>query len=85
MFLDVYFHKTRRILDLHLTEFLRAWLDDGVLPSSIDRFLELDDIRLLAAMADDATELSRRMLGREFFRQAFFTDDHPDPKDLVAS
>ena len=30
MFLEVYFHKTRRILDTHLTEFLKSWLPDGL-------------------------------------------------------
>ncbi|MBC7104890.1 MAG: HD domain-containing protein, partial [Firmicutes bacterium] len=42
MFLDVYFHKTRRILDLHLTEFLSELLPGGRYPEDVGEFLEWD-------------------------------------------
>ena len=32
MFLNVYGHKTRRILDRHLTDFLASWLPGGSFP-----------------------------------------------------
>lgn len=84
MFLDVYFHKTRRILDIHLTEFLRSWLKDGTFSTGLEEFVDLSDVTLLAALAESDNKASRRILSREFFRQAFETVDHPLPEELVA-
>lgn len=36
MTLQVYFHPTRRVLDYHMREFLRSWLDDGLLPTDTE-------------------------------------------------
>lgn len=40
MFLDVYFHKTRRIFDYHLVEFLSQILDAGAYPNDLNAYLE---------------------------------------------
>jgi hypothetical protein len=75
MFQQVYFHKVRRALDLHLMDFLRAFLPDGKYPIEIDRHLGLTDNEVLAAMrraADDQSmegnDAARRIFRRGFYR-----------------
>ena len=36
MYSQVYFHPVRRIYDIHLTDFLRDWLEDGVFSIDVD-------------------------------------------------
>lgn len=84
MFLDVYFHKTRRILDLHLTEFMRSWLPGGLFPADVNKFVELDDADVVQALKQNNTDVSRRVFARQFYRLAFETVDHPDSAQLVA-
>ena len=84
MFLEVYFHKTRRILDTHLTEFLKSWLPDGLFPEDLDRFTQMDDIQVTHAMLGCAEHSARRIPSRGFMRTTFETVDHPPPEELVA-
>ena len=56
MYAQVYFHPVRRIYDIHLTDFLRDWLDNGVFPTDLGEFLRMSDIEVTAA-------LRRAMLG----------------------
>ena len=50
MFSQIYLHPVRRAYDLHLKDFLRAWLPNGMFPPSVSEFLEISDIEVLAAM-----------------------------------
>jgi len=50
MYSQVYFHPVRRIYDIHLTDFLKDWLDDGVFPTDLGKFLEISDIEVSAAL-----------------------------------
>ena len=84
MFLDVYYHKTRRILDIHLTEFLKSWLPHNKFPSDLEAFVKLDDVLLIQELKDDDNTFGKRILRREFFRLCFETSDHPSAQDLVA-
>lgn len=81
MFLDVYFHKTRRILDLHLSECLKDWLT--TYPTDLHAFLNLDDAHVLEHVksSDIADE---RVLRRGFYRLCFETIDHPGKEQIVA-
>lgn len=47
MFIQVYFHKTRRYLDKSLIKTLKAILPDGKYPSAIEDYLKWDDVRVL--------------------------------------
>lgn len=83
MFLDVYFHKTRRILDLHLTEFLRKLLPNGRYPEAVGEFLRWDDTKVLSLFACHAENpLFSRLFGRAHFRLAFETSDHPEKEEV---
>jgi len=75
MFEQLYFHRIRRALDLHLKKYLRAFLPDGKYPTTVDGHLRLTDDHVLAAMQDDVAEpasprhaIASRTLRRRFFR-----------------
>lgn len=43
MFMQVYFHKLRRLYDLMLSKFIREVMPDGKYPSNIHEFLSIND------------------------------------------
>lgn len=84
MFLDVYFHKTRRILDLHLTELLSDVLPGGRYPEDVGEFLEWDDVKALSRLVGRERAMPfLRLFGRAHFRLVFETSDHPDRGEVV--
>ena len=84
MFVDVYFHRTRRILDIHLTEFIRDLLPGNTYPAAVEEFLEWDDTAILRALHERRSDpIARRVIAREFFRECFSTVDHPERAALV--
>ncbi|MDN7025463.1 HD domain-containing protein [Methanoculleus sp. FWC-SCC1] len=50
MFSQLYFHPVRRIYDIHLKEFLRAWLDGGWFPTNVAEHLDLTDNEVMSAI-----------------------------------
>ena len=77
MYSQVYLHDTRLIFDIHLRDFMVAWLKDrgGVFPTEPEEFLEISDAEVLAAMAkavrdsdDPGHEPAWRIANREHFR-----------------
>lgn len=52
MFIQVYFHKTRRYLDKSLVKSLKAVLPGGKYPDDIHEYLKWDDVRVLALIAN---------------------------------
>jgi len=75
MFAQLYYHRVRRALDLHLRKFLRAMLPNGTYPTSVEEHLRLTDTEVLAEMRlanDDAGHPghvpARRILRRQFYR-----------------
>ena len=78
MFTQVYFHKTRVILDYHLAEALGAILPDGVFPSpeSIEEFMAWHDWRVLGApAAGGGEENGQRLSDRDLFRLVWEGDE----------
>ncbi|GMV87060.1 MAG: hypothetical protein AMXMBFR80_29130 [Dehalococcoidia bacterium] len=68
MHLQVYFHKTRRILDIHLRRYLQATLPGGRFPSSLEEHLSLTDYSILdQALRSDHPE-ARALLRRNHLR-----------------
>ena len=78
MFSQVYLHPVRMIYDLHLKDFLVDWLTvdyDGTYPTDVDRFLNLTDNEVMAALlraANDTTtaghEAASRIINRQHFK-----------------
>ncbi|HHY93429.1 MAG TPA: HD domain-containing protein, partial [Firmicutes bacterium] len=80
MFIQVYFHKTRRIYDHYLSQFLRSYLSDGVLPAllRLEEYLALDDNLILQAIKEtrECNEWARRIYERDHLSEAFVTSPH---------
>ena len=75
MFEQLYFHRVRRALDLHLKEFLALLLPGGQYPIDIESHLAMTDNEVLAQLriaANDPAavghQIARRILRREFYR-----------------
>jgi len=88
MFTQVYYHKTRRIYDIYLSEYLKAWYSNQY--ENLLGVLEQDDLTLMAAMRDDAKsseadlvrqKWARRILNRQHHRVVFETTDHAQPDE----
>ncbi len=83
MFLQVYFHRTRRVLDHHLADAIEQLLPQGQYPDDLLEYLQWDDNRILSEFrirSDD--ELVRRVLSRTYYRHVFETLEHPGPQDI---
>ncbi|MEO8380190.1 MAG: HD domain-containing protein, partial [Acidobacteriota bacterium] len=86
MFEQLYFHRVRRALDVHLKEFLRAFLPDGTYPIGVEAHLALTDNEILAAMrkaSEDPNapghDAARRIMKRLFYRVLYM----PSAEDLT--
>ena len=87
MFLQVYFHKTRRILDIHLTECLSELdeLEGGRYPTAIEELIQWDDDRVLHLLKNDEhrhKHSTRRLLQREHFKLLHETKAHATLDEL---
>jgi hypothetical protein len=85
MFLEVYFHKTRRILDIHLAEFLQRLLskNGGRFSDQLGEYLVWTDDRVLQELGKRNWEEARRLKNRSHFRRAYETSAHPLPEEIV--
>jgi len=86
MFNQVYFHKSRVILDYHLQHALAELLPGGHLPppvdGGIDEYLTWDDWRVLGELASGrGGEHGTRLVGRDFFRLVLETSEFPGPEE----
>lgn len=81
MFLQVYFHKTRRILDMSLQRYLKKALRNGHYPKDTKKYLEWNDDRVLQSMAKHGDmEEVRHFTERRFPRLVYQTNAHVDDK-----
>jgi HD superfamily phosphohydrolase len=67
MYSQVYFHPIRRIYDIHLKDFLTAWLPGGKFPTDIEAHLRRTDNNVHAAILDAALDSSK--LGHDAARR----------------
>ncbi len=85
MFEQLYFHRVRRALDLHLKDFLRATLPGGVYPTGVNEHLLLTDDTVLVEMtkaADDDGHPGHEAAGRILFRKFYRVLYEPTQNDL---
>lgn len=61
MYSQVYNHRTRKLYDIHLGDFLRGWLDGGQFRTDIDSHLALSDSTILGAIRSAAVDTSHRL------------------------
>jgi HD superfamily phosphohydrolase len=88
MFNQVYFHKTRVILDFHFHETMTELLPGGKFPpptpEGIVEYLKWDDWRVLGALSrQEGGEHGQRLLNRDFFREIWTTPEFPSEQDSL--
>jgi len=83
MFIQVYFHKTRRYLDLTLVDFLKDTLPAGCYPANIDDYLNYDDgyiwSKIKAKSSMNQTAL--KLINRDIMKCVYQTRTHADRSD----
>jgi HD superfamily phosphohydrolase len=83
MYSQVYFHSIRRIYDIHLKDFLAAWLPGGKFPTDIESHLRRTDNNVNAGILDAALDpaqkghdAARRIAEHDHFKVLY--QRHPD-------
>ncbi|WP_170086494.1 HD domain-containing protein [Kyrpidia spormannii] len=73
MFVQIYFHKTRRVYDKMMERFLQDLLPNNrkTLPDNVEEYLNWDDIRVLERAKEHPSPWGRRILNREHFVLAY--------------
>jgi len=56
MFSQVYFHPVRRIYDIHLMDFLKKWLPNGIFPTDIEDHLAITDNEVIVELRKAAID-----------------------------
>ena len=82
MFTQVYFHKTRVIMDYHLQRALQKMLPNGRFPKpcgkELDEYLEWDDWKVLGLLAQkQGGEHGERLASRDHYREIVHTAETP--------
>jgi HD superfamily phosphohydrolase len=78
MYVQVYFHKVVRILNIHLLELINSYIERGLF--SKEEFHQLTDAHFIAlALKEKENPLVRRLFLREHFREIYKGED---PKEF---
>ena len=67
MYSQVYLHPVRRIYDIHLQDFLRNWLEDGMFSTELEKHLDLTDNEVSVAISKAAIDPAQK--GQEHARR----------------
>ncbi len=59
MYSQVYLHSVRRIYDIHLKDFLKEWLTEGIFSTEVAAHLAMTDIEVTAALHEAAYSKSK--------------------------
>lgn len=82
MFVQVYFHRTRRYFDLMFFKALKEALPGGKYPDGTAEYLEWDDCKVLQLLKDNiANEFCANILNRIVYPEANYTKTHPEAGD----
>lgn len=84
MFIQVYFHRTRRYFDIMLGHALEKILPGGVYPSDTEEYLKWDDCRVIQLLKENENndEYSRNIIQRNVYKRVFRTKTHPLEADI---
>ncbi|MHA1795324.1 MAG: HD domain-containing protein [Promethearchaeota archaeon] len=85
MFTEVYFHKTRRILDYHLSQMIKSFLmtqEKTHFPTDTSEYLKLNDAEIIAWMLSHDNEYKEIFLNRKFFKKIWSSNDHPETQEI---
>lgn len=78
MFIQVYFHKTRRYLDKSLVNSLKKILPDGKYPDTITEYLQWDDNRVLDLISASSDEVVLNYKQRKIMSCIYESNAHAD-------
>lgn len=83
MYSQLYFHPVRRAYDIHLKDFLTAWLEGGRFATEVSNHLETTDNEVMATLSQASRDperpghdAARRINSRQHFRVLY--QRHPD-------
>ena len=79
MFVDVYFHRTRRYYDIILSKALKECLPGGTFPCKVEEYLDWDDNKVLELLKakSDKNEYARSIILRQHWSCIYETPTHP--------
>lgn len=88
MFLQVYFHKTRRIYDYYLSMALKEIYPSGY-PTDLNEYLKIHDIKIMDSFRSEGTNSKwvKAYLGRPYLKEAFVSkplQEVDEEKDRIA-
>jgi hypothetical protein len=89
MFTQVYYHRTRRLFDLYLSEFLRTWEGIEINPDSLEDALKYDDCLVWKrieelALAKKPNAWAQKIYNRHGHHELLYeTHDHARSEELV--
>lgn len=83
MFVQVYFHRTRRYFDIMLKSALENSLDNGKYPEDIEEYLNWDDCKVIELMKQycDTIEGCDNIINRKVYPMVLDTKTHPEEAD----
>lgn len=83
MFIQVYFHRTRRYFDIMLNLSLKSVLPKGQYPVDVNEYLEWDDCRVIQLLKSNerTNEYCHNIVCRIVYPQVFSTKVHPEEAD----
>ncbi len=84
MFIQVYFHRTRRYLDIMLGRALKNVLPGGTYPADVNEYLQWDDCRVLQLLKENAGNdaACNNLVNRYVYTRVFHTKTHPLEADV---
>lgn len=84
MFIQVYFHRTRRYFDIMLGRALEKILPNGTYPTKIEEYLKWDDCKVIQLLKDNADHdnACRNIIDRYVYPRVFHTKVHPLESDI---
>ncbi len=83
MYVQVYFHKVVRILNIHLVELMRKLFDEAHF-EDINSFLKMDDTAVIsrAFSEESLREDTERIFGRKHFKEVYSTKDRGEFEEV---
>lgn len=83
MFVQVYFHRTRRYFDITFVRALKKILPNGVYPDNLEEYIKWDDHRIMQLMSENVYQVveCKNILDRIVFTTILETKTHPQSGD----
>lgn len=83
MFVQVYFHRTRRFLDKMLVDYLKVSLSGGRYPGNVNDYLTWDDARVWGKIKEDEKIITcaERLVNRRIMKMVYESPTHSNVQE----